>query len=409
MAKKTTPLTNTQVKQAKSTDSIYKLSDGEGLQLRIMPSGSKQWLLDYLKPISRKRTSLSLGNFPAVSLADARTKRTQAKELLAKGVDPKEYRDDIARENKIAAGNTLINVAKVWFEVKKTKIAETTSKSLWRNFQNHVFPQLGHRPIDKISAPETIQTLKVLAARGSLETVDKIIGHLNELMNFAVNTGVVHANPLSGIKAAFQSPKSKNMATLKPQELPELMKELSFANIKITTRCLIEFQLHTMVRPVEAAEARWAEIDFENKLWSIPGTRMKKNRDHIVPLSKQVLEILERMKMISFHLEFIFPADRSKTKPSNSETANNALKKRMPFKNRLVAHGMRSLASTTLNEEQWDAQLIEVALAHVDKNTVRSSYNHAAYIEPRRKMMDWWSEHIEKCSRNDLSMLKHLN
>lgn len=402
MAKTVTPLTNTQVKQAKPKDKLYKLSDGEGLQLRVMPNGSKQWLLDYQRPITKKRTSLSLGAFPDVSLADARKRRLSARELLANDIDPKEHRDDQHREKALAADHTFLKVATTWFELKKNKIAETTAISLWRSLENHVFPSLGHRPIDKILAPEAITSLKPLAAKGSLETTSKLIGYLNEIMNFAVNTGLLHHNSLSGIKAAFETPKSQNMLSLKPEELPELMKALSYASIKITTRCLIEWQLHTMVRPSEASGATWAEIDLETKLWTIPAERMKKKRQHVVPLTKQALAILVLMMPISAHREFVFPADRKPNEPSNSQTANKALA-RMGFKGRLVAHGLRSIASTTLNEQGFDGDVIEASLAHVDKNEVRRAYNRAEYLERRRTLMTWWSEHIERASKGIIS------
>jgi hypothetical protein len=257
MAIRTKPLTNTEVKQAKPKDKMYKLSDGSGLQLRIMPNSSKQWLLDYLKPYNKKRTSISLGSYPKVSLANARKKRVSAKELLAKDIDPKEYKDDKHREQLLSASNTFKSVATDWFAIKKTTIAELTAKSLWRKFENHVFPKLGHRPIDKILAPEAIEALKPLAAKGNLETTDKIIGHLNNVMNHAVNVGILHHNPLSGIRSAFQAPKVTNMATIRPHELGKLMSDISYASIKLVTRCLLEWQLHTMTRPSESAKAKF--------------------------------------------------------------------------------------------------------------------------------------------------------
>lgn len=401
MPAKPLPLTNTQVSHAKPKDKVYKLSDGEGLQLRVMPSGSKQWLLDYVRPTNKKRTSFSLGNYPSVTLKQARERKLEARALISQGIDPKEYKDEQEREKLLALNSTLKHTATTWFEIKKTKVAETTSKSLWRNFENHVFPKLGHRPIEKLSAPETIEVLKPLAAKGTLETTDKIIGHLNEIMTYAVNTGIIHHNPLAGIKAAFTSPKAVNMPTLRPEELPEFMERLNYASIKLTTRCLIEWQLHTMVRPSEAAAAEWNEIDFENQVWSIPAERMKMKRDHIIPLTQQTIALLNRMKPISKNSRFIFPSDRNHYKPCNSQTANMAIK-RMGFGGRLVAHGLRALASTTLNEQGFDADVIEAALAHADKNEVRRAYNRADYLERRKKLMCWWSEYIENpnCEKN---------
>jgi len=401
MAKKVNPLTNTQVKQAKPKDKIYKLSDGDGLQLRIMPNGSKQWLLDYFKPFTKKRTSLSLGAYPEVSILEARKKRVASRELLAKDIDPKEYKDDQHREQLLLASHTLKSVAEDWFAIKRTTIAENTAKSLWRKFENHVFPKLGHRPIDKILAPEAIEALKPLAAKGNLETTGKIIGHLNNIMTHALNTGILQHNPLSGIRSAFSAPKVTNMPTIKPNELGMLMKDISYASIKLVTRCLIEWQLHTMTRPSESAKAEWSEIDLENKLWVIPAERMKMRLEHKVPLTEQAIEILERLKPITGHRKHLFPSHIDHKKHCNVETANKALI-RMGYKNRLVAHGLRALASTTLNEEGLNPDVIEAALSHVDKNEVRRAYNRAEYLDSRRELMCWWSEHIQQAASGKL-------
>ncbi|AAZ27231.1 integrase domain-containing protein [Colwellia psychrerythraea] len=401
MARKVKPLTNTEVKQAKPKDKIYKLSDGDGLQLRIMPNGSKQWLLDYFKPYTKKRTSFSLGSYPDVTLANARAKRASSRELLAQDIDPKEHKEDHHREQLLIASHTLKSVAEDWFAIKKTTITEVTAKSLWRKFENHVFPKLGHRPIDKILAPEAIEALKPLAAKGNLETTGKIIGHLNNIMTHAVNTGILHHNPLSGIRSAFSAPKVTNMPTIKPNELGKLMKVISYASIKLVTRCLIEWQLHTMTRPSESAKAEWSEIDLENRLWVIPAERMKMRLEHKVPLTKQSIEILERLKPITGHRTHLFPSHINHHKHCNVETANKALI-RMGYKNRLVAHGLRALASTTLNEQEFNADVIESALSHVDKNEVRRAYNRAEYLDSRRELMCWWSEHIEQAVSGNL-------
>ncbi len=214
-------------------------------------------------------------------------------------------------------------------------------------------------------------------------------------MTFAVNTGSIKANPLSGISCAFLSPKKQNLPTILPSELPNLIQALFNSTIKITTRNLILWQLHTMVRPSEAAGARWDEIDPKNKLWNIPSERMKKKAAHSVPLTQETIKLLDRMKPISGHREYIFPADRNPRTHANFQTANAALK-RIGFGGQLVAHGMRALASTTLNEQGFDPDIIESALSHVDQNDVRRAYNRAHYIDRRRDCMSWWSDHIEQ-------------
>jgi integrase len=395
MSRKTTPLTNTQVKQAKTKDKEYNLTDGDGLMLRIKPNGTKLWLFNFYRPFTKKRVSISFGSYPDVSLAQARTKRISARELLAQDIDPQVNRDTQEIEQKKRLANTLSSVAKDWYTIKASKVTPATGQRIWNSIENHLLPDLGQVPISELTAPATIDILKPISKKGSLELVRRLCQRLNEIMNYAVNVGLINANPLVGIKAAFDMPTSKHMPTLKPEELPELMKALSYASIKIVTRCLIEWQLHTMTRPSESAMAKWEEIDFENKLWVIPAEKMKMKREHKVPLTDQTLYLLERLKPISGQRDYIFPANNNPKKHTNTETANMALK-RMGFKGRLVSHGLRALASSTLNEQGFDSDIIESALAHVDKNDVRRAYNHAEYLERRRAMMNWWSNFIQE-------------
>jgi integrase len=403
MARTTKPLTNTEVKQAKPKDKIYTLSDGDGLQLRVKPNGSKLWLFDYRRPYTNKRTCLSFGSFPELSLAEARGKRKEARELLAKDIDPKEYREEANRLNETAHSNTLEQIASKWLEVKKAKVSESHATDTWRSLELHIFPSLGKVPIHKITAVKTIDIINPIAAKGSLETVKRLCQRLNEIMVYAVNTGLVNNNPLAGIGKAYQTPVKQHLPTLKPEQLPALLKTLAFASIKTTTRCVIEWQLHTMVRPSEAAGAKWDEIDFENNIWNIPAERMKSKKPHVVPLSTHALALLEIMKPISAKSDFIFPSNSNIKKHTNASTANMALK-RMGFENQLVAHGLRSLASTILNEEGFDPDVIEAALAHTGKNEVRNAYNRAIYLERRKPMMQWWGDHIEAAATGNMSL-----
>lgn len=403
MARTTKPLTNTEVKQAKPKDKLYSLSDGGGLHLRVKPNGSKLWLLDYHRPYTKKRTSLSFGSFPTVTLAEARAKRDEAKKLLAQDIDPKDHREEKIRAQSTAHNNTLEHIAARWLEVKKADVSADHAKDTWRSLELHIFPSLGAVPIHKINAVKTIEIITPIAAKGSLETVKRLCQRLNEIMTYAVNTGVIEANPLRGIAKAFKAPQKEHMPTLTPQELPLLMKALNTASIKLTTRCLIEWQLHTMVRPSEAAGATWEEMDLDAKLWKIPAERMKKKRPHSVPLSDQCMELLSIMTTLRSNSPFVFPADRDNTKHTNAATANVALK-RMGFHNKLVAHGMRSIASTTLNEQGFDADIIESALAHASDNEVRNAYNRADYLKRRTPMMQWWSNHIEQAATGNMSL-----
>lgn len=403
MARTTAQLSATEVKQAKPKDKDYELSDGNGLAMRIRTSGSKAWIIRYKSPSTCKPARFSIGTYPALSLADARKEAAKTFNLIEKGIDPKEHRNTEQAKRAAIHEHTLLNVCSQWFEKKKKKITPDYAEDIWRSFTLHVFPKLKSTPISHITAPLVIEVLRPIEIKGNLETLKRVNQRLNEVMTFAVNTGLIHANPLSGIKAAFDTPTKKNMASLKPDELPKLMQSIATASIKKQTRCLIEWQLHTMARPAEASGTLWEEIDLENKVWTISAERMKKRKEHRVPLTQQMIEILEVMKPISEFSPFVFMSASDPKKSMNPQTANMAIK-RMGYANRLHAHGLRSIASTTLNEQRFDSDLIEAALAHVDSNEVRATYNRTDYLERRRPMMEWWSNHIIECSQGSYSV-----
>lgn len=394
MARTTSPLTDTQIKNAKPRAREYNLSDGGGLALRVKPNGTKLWLLNYPRPYTDKRTNMSLGVYPAVTLAEAREKRDAARKLLIKNIDPREERDEERSKQTFAQKTTLQHVAEAWYDIKKREVTPSYAEDIWRSFEMHVFPSMGKSPIHTVTAPMAIDALKPVAAKGSLETVRRVCQRLNEMMVWAVNTGVIQHNPLAGMSKAFHAPGKRNLPTLKPDQLPDLLQSIQRANLRTTTRCLILWQLHTMVRPSEAAGTRWEEIDEQACQWLIPAERMKKKRAHVVPLTSQALALLEQMRPISSRSDYVFPSDRVLSRPTNPQTANMAIK-RMGYHGQLVAHGLRALASTTLNEAAFDPDVIEVALAHAEANQVRSAYNRAQYLERRKVMMQWWSDHIE--------------
>lgn len=402
MCAQTTRLSDRQLKAVKPKDKDYVLTDGDGLQLRVRVNRSMQWNFNYRHPVTKNRINMALGSYPDVSLAQARKKTVEARELLAQGIDPKAQRNELLEAKRAETEHTFENVATAWFELKKDSVTPAYAEDIWRSLTLHVFPSMKSTPLSEVNAPMVIKLLRPIEAKGSLETVKRLSQRLNEIMTYGVNSGLIFANPLSGIRAVFKKPKKENMAALRPDELPELMMEIANASIKRVTRCLIEWQLHTMTRPVEAATTRWTDIDFDKRIWTIPPERMKKRRPHTIPLTEQALALLETLKPHSGHREYVFPADRNPRTHANSQTANMALK-RMGFQDRLVSHGMRSMASTILNEHGWDPELIEVALAHVDKDEVRSAYNRADYIERRRPLMAWWSEHIQKAATGSLS------
>ena len=404
MPRATTPLNDTQLRTAKTFEREYVLSDTNGLGLRIRPDGSKDWILRYKKPHTSKRAKLSLGSYTGgMTLKQARDARDAYLSLLADNVDPQAHRDFIKRKATFDTESTLLAIAEQWFKVKRSKVTADFALDIWRSLERHIFPVIGARPLGEVTAPIAIRAIEPVAARGNLETVKRLCQRLNEIMTFAVNTGVIHHNPIAGIKAKFANPIKQHNPTLEPNQLPLLMETLHRASIKLPTRVMIEWQLHTMVRPGESAGARWEEINLDEMTWTIPPERMKKKREHVVPLTAQTAALLGVMRPISGHLSHVFPSQRDPLRHANQGSPNVALK-RMGFQDTLTAHGMRALASTTLNEQSFDYDVIEMALAHIDKNETRRSYNHAKYLPQRRVMMEWWSSRIEAAATGNMSM-----
>ncbi|MEM5488791.1 integrase domain-containing protein [Enterobacter cloacae] len=385
MARITPPLTNNEILKAKPREKDFTLHDGDGLFLLVKTSGKKLWRFRYQRPGSSSRTNLSLGSYPALTLAAARQIRDQYLATLAQGMDPQQQQqqeqeqEQASEQRQIELDSIFSAVAANWFKMQRKSVTEDYAKDIWRSLDKDVFPAIGAIPVQEIKARTIVEALEPIKARGAIETVRRLVQRINEIMIYAVNTGLIDANPASGVGMAFEKQKKQNMPTLRPEKLPKLMRSLVMSNLSVSTRCLIEWQLLTLVRPSEASGARWQEIDLDAKLWTIPVERMKAKREHIIPLSPQALEILKLMKPISAHREHVFPSRNDLKQPMNSQTANAALK-RIGYGGKLVAHGLRSIASTTLNEEGFNGDIIEAALAHTDKNEVRKAYNRNTYL-----------------------------
>ncbi len=410
MARKTLPLTDTQIKSAKPRDKDYSLFDGGGMYLLIKTNNSKIWRFKYSRPYTKKGALISFGSYPEVSLQQARKLRDEARELIKQDIDPQEYKAEQKHLKQEELTNTFKKVATDWFRVKSSKeLTEKTLQKKWRSLELHIFPYIGDKSIVKLKAKDFILVLEPLQAAKKLETIRKLCQQINEIMFYAVNTGLIDANPAVKIKDAFETSKNKPMPSITVQELPEFMQALALSRIELQTRCLIEWQLLTMARPIEAARAQWKEIDFDKCLWTIPYGKMKKRREHIVPLSKQAMALLSIMKPISGHKEYIFPNLRVPDAESMSSQTANAAIQRIGYKGKLVSHGLRSLASTTLNEQGFDPDVIEHALSHVDKNSVRRAYNRSTYLEQRRILLNWWGDCVEQASKGSVSLSGNRN
>ncbi len=395
-------LTAKEVKEAKGKEKPYRVNDGGGLYLLVKPNNLKYWEFRYRNRLTGKATLLGLGSLDVLTLKQARDKAHAMRVLLNEGIDPKQNRLDKEAKKREELANTFFSVAQGWVQTKN-KLKPKTVQGNWRKLELYAFPKFGDMPVTTLTPLIVQEALRPLAARGKLETVKRTIQLVNEVMNYAINSGLLQHNVLAGVGKTFECPEVKHMAALKPGEITELLQSVATANMYIATKCLIEFQLHTMARPGEAAGARWDEIDFDNQLWIIPESRMKMKRDHRVPLTPQTIAILERVRLLSGNRVHVFPSMRYPKRSIDSETINKALG-RIGFKNRTTAHGLRSLASTTLNERGFDPDVIEAALAHQDRNAIRSAYNRTDYLERRRKMMEWWSSYIDDAAVGSLSV-----
>lgn len=398
MARITTPLTNTEIRAAKPATKEYTLQDGGGLYLLVKPSGSRIWRFSYYRPHDKKRALVSFGSIDEVTLADARKKRELYRSLIAQGIDPQAHQQQKREAEELRRGNTFRKVAADWYEMKKSQnLAANTIKDIWRSLEKYVFPDIGNKPINELTARMFVIMLEPIRARGNLETLKRVLQRINEVMDFAANSGLIEVNTAANVRKAFPTPVKKHMPTIRPEQLPELMHTLSIASIERQTRLLIEWQLLTVTRPVEAAETRWEEINFAEHTWTIPAGRMKMRRDHIIPLCEQARAVLEVMKHISAHRENVFPSFKTPTLPMSSQSANAALR-RMGYQGVLVSHGLRAIFSTAANEEGFEPDVIEAALAHVDTNEVRRAYNRSNYLEKRVVLMRWWGEFVEAAS-----------
>ncbi|WJV63315.1 integrase domain-containing protein [Pectobacteriaceae bacterium C52] len=394
MARLTKPLTDTEIKTAKPKEVDYTLHDGDGLQLLIKTNGKKVWQYRYFRPFTQKRAKLTFGPYPEITLADARQRRREARTLLTKDIDPYEHQHSLRKQALEAKSNTFKNVAEQWLQLKKSSITADYASDIWRSLEKDIFPAIGEISITDIKARILVQAIQPVQARGALETVRRLCQRINEVMIYAMNVGLIDAAPSINISKAFEKPQKRHMPSIRPDQLPQLMQTMRLANIELPTRCLFMWQLLTLTRPAEASDTRWQEIDLDAREWRIPAERMKMKRVHIVPLSEQALAILELMQPLSSHREYVFPSRIKPLQPMNSQTVNAALK-RAGLGGILVSHGMRSIASTALNEQGFPPDVIEAALAHVDKNEVRRAYNRSDYLEQRRPMMQWWADFVK--------------
>lgn len=388
------------------------LGDGGGLSLRITRSlnnlnkDNRYWIYRYTDQSTKKVRKLGLGSYPTINLTKARELAQNAR------VDPNAF-----RLNNQESVPTLQEAALAWFQEKQKSVTPDYAVDIWRSLELHVLPKLGDIPLSELAPRHVLDALSALQTKGNYETIRRVCKRLSEICDRYELLEVIPHNKLRMAHKLFTSPDtSRRQPAINVNEIPQLLLKLSEARCEFVTLAQAEFALHLALRPSECAQARWSEIDIANRCWTVPGQRMKRPGralrgdppDHRVPLSNQVIRLLQKMQPISSHREFVFPNRNNPSKHISSQSVN-ALLKRIGFKGELVAHGFRTLMSTCMNEQSHSPDAIEAALAHSQSDKTRAAYNRTDYYDARITLMQNWSEHLEQCAKQTNAKLLSFN
>lgn len=390
------PLTVPACKNAKPREDgkPLRLSDEKGMYLEVMPTGAKYWRLKYR--FNGKEKRLALGVFPEVGLADAREKREEARRLLAEGIDPSEHRKVAKACGRLNAENSFEAVAREWFAKYQPTWSAGHASRIIRRLERDIFPWLGSRPIAEISAPELLATLQRIEKRDAIETTHRAMQNCGQVFRFAVATGRAERNPAADLVGAIAPPVKTSFPTITdPIQIAELLRAMDGYRGSFITQCAIRLAPLVFVRPGELRQAEWAEIDLENKVWTIPASRMKMREKHFVPLSRQAAELLVELQALTGRGRFVFPGARTNGRPMSENTVNAALRRLGYTKDDMTGHGFRHMASTLLNEQGWNRDAIERQMAHAERNSIRATYNYAEYLPERVKMMQAWADYLD--------------
>lgn len=393
------PLNARQIETAKPQDKEYKLTDGAGLYLLIKPNGAKYWRLKYR--VAGKEKKLSIGVYPDISLAEARLKREEARKIVASGGDPSEQKQVERQAKKINIDNTFKAIALEWHEYKRPNWSKGYAEDLMEAFENDIFPDIGKRPVAEVKPLEMLTTLRKLEKRGVLDKLRKIRQACNQVFRYAIVTGRAENNPASELASALPPPKATHYPHLLPDELPDFLRALSMYSGSKVTQLATRILMLTGVRTIELRQAEWKEFDFEKQLWEVPKERMKMRRPNLVPLSDQVIDALQQLQAVTGRYNLVFPGRNDITKPMSEASINQVLK-RIGYHGKATGHGFRHTMSTILHEQGYDTAWIELQLAHVDKNTIRGTYNHAQYLEQRRGMLQWYGDFVDELEHGDV-------
>jgi integrase len=385
------PLSDVQIRNLKPREKPYKVSDFEGLFLLVTPAGSKLWSVKYR--LYGKEKKLSLGAYPAISLAQARQLKEEARAKIALGIDPSEAKQAAKRETRKAQSHTFEKIGDAFLEKqrKEGKTKATLDKTSYHLKRANA--DFGRKPIVEITAPMILTCLRKVEAKGNYETAHRLRARIGSVFRFAVASGIAETDPTYALKDALIRPSRKHRAAITdPAKLGALITAIDGFDGQAATRIALQLLALLAQRPGEIRQAKWQEIDIETKIWSIPAAKMKMRRDHNVPLPKQAVELLTELREISGEAEYLFPSLRSWHRPMSDNTLNAALRRMGYSGDEMTAHGFRASFSTLANESgQWNPDAIEAALAHVERNEVRKAYNRGLYWDERVELAQWWA------------------
>ena len=383
-------LTDTAVLNSRPGDRPKKLFDGDGLYLFVSTTGHRAWRFKYY--IDGKEKHLHFGRYPEISLKAARERRLEARRALETGKDP----GVIQKTERAARSETFEVLATEWLDMQRSKLTLKTYENKRERFLAFVFPYLGKRPIADIKALDMLDVLKRIEERGRHETAHRVRSECGNVFRYAVVTGRAERDPTVDLRGAIAAVVRRNRpAIVDPARIGELMRAIAGYRGDASTEFALKLLPLTFVRPGELRLAGWSEFNLKAAEWRIPAARMKMRELHVVPLSSQALALLKDLHVLTGSGRLVFPSIRSKDRPISDNTLNAALRRLGFAGDEMVAHGFRSMASTCLNEQGWHPDLIELQLAHAERNESRGAYNRAQRLPERRRMMQAWADYLD--------------
>ena len=397
------PLNDRQIKHSKPKDKPYKLTDGNGLYLHITPAGGKLWKLDYA--IDGKRKTLSIGKYPHLSLVEAREAAENARKMKAQGIDPSLAKQQAKAERQAALLNTFEHIARDWHQNNINRWKPNHAQRIMRYLEQDVFPHIGSSPIQELRVAHIKKVLDAITARGVAETAEKIRQWINKIFNYALMLERVDGNPASALVGYIQPQTTEHMPALPREELTEFYRRLLQVDAEPQNRLCLMLLVLCFARNTEIRGGEWKEINWQAKTWTIPASRMKRPREHLIPLSDWAMELLQELHQLTGKGRFMFPNRNTISGYISENTLGNILN-RIGYKGIATPHGFRSLASSILNEQGFNPDAIERQLAHVEENKIRAAYNRAEYLAERTEMMQWYSDYLRERYEAALALIQ---